>query len=217
MTIATTYSVNAVNNSGKTGTFCVYQTDSTGVPNLMSLAWLTKNVSFNMQVQFSWTIDYSFVWGETGVLVPGVIFQASQNLGADLSSRNLITFTKSGGQYMFINQTAAPSAGSLFINEDATIPLNQDQAAVGIGMSGAGTFVTQAQPNWDLVFTPPPRNWITFGFYQRGQVLDTGAITDRAEISFPPNVFFLTATYGADRRWTVSQGSGVEVDGRRAG
>jgi hypothetical protein len=33
-----------------------------------------------------------------------------------------------------------------------TIPSNQ--ATVGIGMSGAGTFVTQAGPNTNLVFSP---------------------------------------------------------------
>ncbi|HEV8432375.1 MAG TPA: hypothetical protein VGR95_03105 [Thermoanaerobaculia bacterium] len=72
-------------------------------------------------------------------------------------------------------------------------------------MAGWGTTVVQALPNFQTVFTPRPRFFITFGNYSRGQVLDTRLITTKAEISFPPGVLSMTATLNPDFTWTITQ------------
>ncbi len=196
------YSLNAVNNSTQQGNICVYQSDpNVNDPRVMSLAWFSKPVAPTTKTKFTWTIDYSFVWSETGTLTPGVIFDASQNPPADLSVTNQITFTQAGGAYNFINQTTGPSAGNLFILEDGNIP--SFGASVGIGMSGAGTFAVPSQPNTTLIFSPHPKYWITFGNYMPGEVMDITSISQEAEIAFPINVYSMTATFGADNTWTV--------------
>ena len=92
------YIINAINNSTWRGTFCVYQSDpNVNDPRVMSLAWFSKVVAPGTRTKFIWTIDYSFVWAETGELIPGVIFDASQRFPADLSTTNQVTFTSSGG------------------------------------------------------------------------------------------------------------------------
>ena len=196
------YNLNVINNSTQTGDMCIYQSDpNTNDPKVMSLAWFSKRATPATKLKFTWTIDYSFVWSETGVLVPGVIFDASQTFPADLSTTNQITFSDVGGAFNFSGQTAGPSAGSLYVLQDKTIPSNV--ASVGIGMSGAGTFVVPSQPNMTDIFTPKPKYWITFGNYIAGQVLDITSISQKANLAYPFNIYSLTATFNPDNTWTV--------------
>lgn len=204
------YSLIFKNFSSNQGSGCVYQ-DSPNIANaqVMSLAWFSKVAAPQTTITFTWTIDYSFVWAETGQLIPGVMFMAGQTFPADLSTTNSITLSYIGGAYQFQNQTAGASAGNLYIREDATVPLKQ--ASVGIGMSGAGTFVVQAQPNYNLIFTPHPKYYITFGTFTAGEVLDITSITQKAEIAFPPGVTSMTAILGQDNSWTVQPTSAVNA------
>lgn len=205
------YSVFFQNNSSNEGNVCVYQTDpNIGVANVMSLAWFSKKVFETTQVIFDWTIDYSFTWAETGELVPGVKFRASQNWKADLTSNNAVTFSKRNGAYTFQEQMTEKPSGSLIIHEDGTIPSRQ--ASVGIGMSGKGAFAVQAQPNLDLTFTPHPKYWITFGNYNEGDVLDIAEMTKSAEIAFPPNVYSMTAILNEDNTWTIKPTAQVNAE-----
>ncbi len=196
------YSIQFKNNSSNPGYACIYQTDpDIGVPNVLSLAWFSKYAFPSTNIIFKWEIDYNFVWSQTGTLEPGVTFIASQAWDADLSSNNQVTFTHENDTYTFKNKTADPRSGSLYIKEDGTLPLKE--AAVGIGMSGNGTFVVQAQPNMNLTFTPHPKYWIAFGNYTEGQVLDITEMTNVKEIDFPPNTYSMTAILNADNSWTV--------------
>jgi len=196
------YTVVFVNNSTQTGNACIYQQGpNIANPEVMSLAWLTKGAAPSTTLVFTWTIDYSFVWAQTGVLKPGVLFTASQVWPADLSTDNQVTFTQQGGIYTFQDQQAGPESGSLYITEDATIPANQ--ASVGVGMSGAGTFATQAQPNWHLIFTPTPEYYITFGTYVAGEVMSITEVSNSQLIQFPTNEYSMTVTLNADNTFTV--------------
>ncbi len=95
-----------------------------------------------------------------------------------------------------------PRGGSLYIMEDGRIPVGQ--ASVGIGMSGFGTFVAPAQPNMNLIFTPNPEYWITFGTYVQGEVVDITAVNNPAQIKFPLNVYSMTAILNPDNTWTIT-------------
>jgi rhizosphere induced protein len=206
----TIYSLVFVNGSENTWDAAVYQQDpDLGVPDVQSLAWFKKTAASTTNITFSWTVDYSFVWSETGVLVPGVKFDASQNWPADLSTQNQVTLTKSPA-YTFSNQMQGPKAGTLYVNQDGTIP--SKMASVGIGMSGAGVYAVQAQPNIQLTFTPHPKYWITFGQFAQGQVLDIGQVTGQAaSIEFPDNIYSLTAILGANNKWTVKSTAAVNA------
>jgi hypothetical protein len=202
------YSLTFVNNSSQNGAACVFQRDpNLGVPNAMPLAWFARWAGPSTRVNFQWTTDYSFVWGQVGQLVPGVTFMSAQMWPADLSTRNMVTFSTAGGNIGFQNPTQGPSPGSLYINEAPTVFPNM--AAVGIGMSGSATFVAQAMPNMMLVFTPHPQYWIAFGNFEQGQVLDPYQITNAAQIAFPPGVYSVTATLNQDNTWTIQPNNGV--------
>jgi len=202
--MATVYSVRFVNNSSTAGTACVYQSSPGTAGNLMSLAWFAHFALPTSAVVFQWVTDYCFVWAETGLLLPGIVFIAAQLLPADLETTNLVHFTYDQGAFSFQDQGPGPAPGSLTIVMSASIPLNV--ASVGFGMSGAGTFAIQAQPNMTVVITPNPQYWIAFGNYTAGQVLDTSAITNPAQIAFPPGVFRMNATLNQDLTWTISPG-----------
>jgi rhizosphere induced protein len=195
------YSLTFNNRSRNTGNACVYQTaPNNELSQVMSLAWFSKRAHPTTSIRFDWTIDYSFMWDVTSVLVPGVRFDASQNWPADLSTTNQVTFTLEDGAYTFKDQGKG-TAGSLIIIQDGTLP--HKHASVGIGMSGAGAFVVQAQPNLTEVFTPHPKYWITFGNYEAGQVMDTQSLTLAQELDFPENVYAMTVTLNDDNTWTV--------------
>jgi len=209
--MATLYSLTVINQSPNLGDFCVYQTaPDMSDPNILSLAWFAKKAQPTTKVKFTWTLDYSFIWSETGTLVPGVMFDASQVWAADLSTKNQVTLTNDGGAFTFENLQAGPKPGTLYIKQDASIPFNS--VAVGIGMSGAGTFVTQAQPNYTSMFSPHPKYWVTFGNFEQGEVLDTtNIVSDSAEIDFPVNVYSMTAILQADNTWKVMPTSEVNA------
>jgi hypothetical protein len=195
------YSVLFKNMSTQSGNACIYQRNPDYGWDIMSLAWLVKSAPPGSNVRFEWRNDYSFVWGETGRLAPGVRFVAGQSWNADPNS-NAITFTMLGGGYSFQNQMSQPPAGSFFITESPDVPMNQS-AAVGIGMSGAGTFVQQARPNMRVTFNAQQEYWIAFGNFNQGEVLDTQAINNPVRIAFPAGVYSMTATLNADNSWTV--------------
>jgi hypothetical protein len=213
----TQYTLRVVNNSTNFVDMCVFQDDpDIGVPDVMSLAWFAKPTYPTTTVVFRWTVDYSFIWSETGTLKPGVFFDASQTWPADPSVVGLSSQTKPGNQIGFshpsadaytFTSTPVPGAqtGSLYIKEDPNLPLKR--ASVGIGMSGSGTFAVQAQPNMNLTFSPHPKYYLAAGTYSQGEVLDIGSITNPAEIRYPAGVFSLTAVLQEDNTWRIEQTS----------
>ncbi len=211
----TQYTLRFVNNSSATRSFLCYQQDpNIGVPNVVSLAWFAKQSRPGTVVDFTWTIDYSFVWSETGVLTPGVAFIASQVVPADPKGVNKILFDYVGGAYGFEPPTTGGNPGSLTINTAAGFPPNQ--AAIGIGMSGAGTFAVQAYPNDNAIFTPHPQYWVAFGNYMPGQVLDITNINNPANVAFPTNVYAMVATLNSDFSWTVQPLHAANADALRS-
>lgn len=197
------YTLHFINNSNMSGDFCVYQTDPNITdPSVMSLAWFTQKTHPTTHASYSWNIDYSFVWCQTGKLQAGIIFDATQEWPADLNLKNKISFIKKDGAYTFCDLTKGDKAGTLYIDEDGSIP-SIPEASVGIGMSGSGTFAVQARPNMHPNFTPHPQYWVTFGNYIKGQVLDITDITDKAEVNFPAGVYSMTAILNEDFTWDI--------------
>ncbi|ROP58193.1 hypothetical protein EDF81_3357 [Enterobacter sp. BIGb0383] len=196
------YSLNVSNYSRNYGSICVYQTNpNIDDPRLLSLAWLVARAHPTTRVSFQWSIDYSFVWDETGHLAPGVIFDASQNLTADLTTSNSVDFINEKGVLTFANQRVSEHAGTLYVRSGNSVPF--DYAAVGMGMSGAAVFVRSAQPNITYAFQPGQALWVTFGNYEQGEVLDVESITNAQQINFSPNVFSVDVTLNIDNVWTV--------------
>jgi hypothetical protein len=210
---STQYTLRVVNNSTNFMDMCMYQQDpDIGVPDALSLAWFAKPAYPTTTVLFRWTVDYSFMWSETGMLVPGVFFDASQTWPADPSIVGPATEKKAGNQiglshpspnaYTFKSMpTSGAKNGSLYVKEDPTLPVKR--ASVGIGMSGSGTFAVQSQPNLNLTFTPHPVYYLAAGTYTQGEVLDLGSITNSTDIRFPAGVYSLTATLTENNTWQV--------------
>lgn len=198
-----------INNSTNTGDMMCFQQDpNISASGVFSLAWFAKSAHPNTHIDFSWEIDYSFVWAETGQLKPGVIFNASQTVATDpYGDNNQITLTYTDEAYDFIDQTQGSPTGSLYIKENNTIPLKQ--ASVGIGMSGTGTFVVDAQPNYNETFTPHPTYWVAFGSYKTGEVLDIQSVTNTAEVSFPAGITHMYAILNEDNTWTITTSEGA--------
>lgn len=198
------YQINFINNSVNSGDVCVFQQ----VPNAyandwVSLAWFSKKSNPNVHINFTWTIDYSFQWAQTGQLNNGVVFKANQSIPADLNSQNQVSFDQNNYGYLFNNQATGGQSGDLTILTTANIP-NYD-ASVGIAMSGNSSFAKQATPNSTFIFEPHPCYYIAFGTFETGAVLDTSVQYGISKkIVFPTGVYSLTATLNADNSWTIA-------------
>jgi hypothetical protein len=201
----TQYSLTCINGSNLSGSFAVFQKPLplTTPGNVFSLAWLAKPVHSGSQVTFTWTVDYNFVWSETGILQPGVNFQASEVIPADPEGQNLVQLAIDDyGATYFSKQDSSGAAGSLTIKQVNSVVPNR--TSVGVGMSGAGTFVVQASPNMTTVFTPHPNYWVLFGNYQPGDVMDIEDLSGAQEITFGGSLTSRTAALDLSNLISVS-------------
>ena len=188
----TQYSLTCINNSNLTGSFAVFQQPPSGVGNVFALAWLARPAAPHAQVTFQWTLDLSFMWSNTGVLKPGVVFRPSQVVAAHPESHNFIRLaTDAHGKTHFTPAHSDGPVGSFTIEQGPNVKPGH---AVGVGMSGSGTFALQAVPNTTAGFTPHPEYWVTFGQYAPGQVLDIGTITNTVEVTYPDSIASRTVT-----------------------
>ncbi|WP_410566131.1 hypothetical protein [Amycolatopsis sp. cmx-4-61] len=194
------------NNSTQFQDLCVYQKPvDLGVPNVLSLAWLTAPAWPLTTVKFKWTLDYNFMWSQIGSLKPGVTFEAQQVEPADPDDlgANQIQFDYREGAFTFVhgNAQGTPQLGSLYIRQLGSVP--PGTATVGIGMSNAGTFAVPAQPNINLVLTPHPQYWVTAGTFEQGEVLSLEEITNEVMVPYD-STFDMKAVLGSDNRWSVT-------------
>jgi len=172
--------------------------------NDLAVAWLAKYAYPGTQVRFTWDdADLSFVWAGTGQLSPGIVVDASQIVPANPSEHNGITLSYDAPNRTFLLHDPADGGppGSLFVRQDATIPMNA--VATGIGMAGKPCTVVQAMPNMITTFTLRPGYFLCFGNLVQGQVFDLFSVPQPQPAEFPPNVYALTATLGPDNQWTV--------------
>ena len=199
----TSYSINVINNGNQPWKFLVYQ-QPPSITNGLCLAWLTSpyRIAVKDQISFNWNLKYSFVWANTGVVRPGVTFKATGVKDCDPNSKNLTDFTYENDTPQLSEPTVGGNPGSLTIKDGNTVP--SQTFAVGVGMSGKGTFVVNAGPNLTHIFTPEPKYFVLAADeVTEGEVMDIETITNPGELEFPPNVYSLTATLKEDNTWSI--------------
>lgn len=202
----TRYSVTFINRSPNQGTACLYQAGTgLGVADAEPLAWLTQPSFPGSVARFTWAENHEFMWAQTGLLAPGVPFVPSQAVPADPNGENQVTFACWEGVCGFQDPRRAEPGGSLTIRTDGSIALND--ASVGIGMSGSGTFAVQAKPNAVVVFTPRPQYRLAFGNFVQGQVLQVGQVQASVAVEFPEGSFAVTAALDENGAITIQPSS----------
>ena len=200
--MADKYSIKVTNNGNKPWSFCIFQTPPPDALGAQSLAWLATpfNINRGSYITFSWNIQYQIMWAKTGVLTPGVIFSAHDSKEADLISHNLTIFT--APPPALTPPTIGGPIGSFTINDGPTVPLSEYSVAVGIGTKGL--YAVNAGPRLQHIFTPNLTYWVcAVDQVIEGQVLNILTLTLKAEVTFPPDVFTMTATLQPDNTWDI--------------
>lgn len=204
--MSTKYKVVIKNRSSMNGKMCIFQKlPDQHLSNIFSLAWFSKQCNANTTLTFEWAVKYSANWAETGILKPGISFQAGQSEDADPSDKKKNSFglTLIDGGYQFVPAAKQAEAGTIGIFADGNIP--NSQASIGIGMNGEPAFATQALMNYNFIFEPKVRYYLVFGNYQQGVVMDLTASTDAFEIAFPKNVFEREIELGDDNMFRYTK------------
>jgi len=196
------YTLTVNNDSTQAGDFAIYQeAPDVNVPNIITLAWLAKSANPTTTLEFSWSLDYSFIWTNSTDLKPGTKVITGQSWEADLVTSNRIVLDYVNNAYTFSDQSQGDYGGNLYIDQTQRVKAND--IGVGIGMGGKGTFLCGSQPNMQLMFTPKPTYWIAFGSFVEGEVLDVGKITQNAQKIQYKGVSDATVTLNADNTWTL--------------
>ncbi|AUP80209.1 protein RhiA [Flavivirga eckloniae] len=208
-TEGTPYKLVCKNDSTVPWVFYVYQTMPSQPSDVFSLAWFASpyKLSPGSTITFDWTIDYSFVWGNTGTVSPGVNYQAGGSKSCSLTGPNMTTFSTDDNAPQLSNPVPGGQAGSLTINEASNVP--NGTYSTGIGMSGQGTFVQQALTNATQVYTPEPKYWIAAATEMQMGVVLAQNIAQTAEIDFPNNTYTMYATLKSDQTWNISANQAV--------
>ncbi|MGB5960956.1 MAG: hypothetical protein WBG73_09890 [Coleofasciculaceae cyanobacterium] len=198
------YNLELINDSGRDWVFYVYQKMENQTATMLSLAWFTSPypIAKGDSINFQWSIDYSFVWGDTGEIKPGIVYRAKGQKSANLTDLNSTTFgfNQSGSPTLTPPTYDSNNKGSLVIKELDNIP--DLQFSVGIGMSGQGTFVEQAGPNLTNIFTPTPQYWIAAATERKiGEVLDIQTLSKTQQVSFAPNVYSRKYSLNPQYKW----------------
>lgn len=205
------------NQSTKAGTACVYQSETNVSANVQpeQLAWMVCGANPSTWIQFKWTLDYAFLFIDQGPP------RSQQVEPADLMTSNSTVLSHNQFGYLLGDPSVSAVNQSLSITEDASVP-PINNAIVGIGMSGAGTFAVAASPNQTLIFNPVPTSGysysITFGPYtfQTGDVLDVATLNPPGVVQFPAGIFSMTAILDSSNQWTISPGAPAKVQARGA-
>ena len=153
------YNLKIINENNRDWFFCVYHKmpeEQQNKANTFSLAWLVSKypVSKGNFVHRHWSVDYHFVWGETGRLEPGVNINdiaGGAMKTVDQSASNKTTFGLDPGPKLSDPESVDPP-GSLIVKADHTVPPHT--FSVGIGMDDSGIFIQQAEPSIHHFFTP---------------------------------------------------------------
>jgi hypothetical protein len=109
-----------------------------------------------------------------------------------------------GGAFKFGPTGPGPinGAGALFISQGPDVPGygNSNQGSVGIGMSGAGTYVMPTNPDGGggTQFSISPTYWVAFDSHEQGTVVTEDVL------SFPEEIRFPVGTFSADCAFTGS-------------
>ncbi len=221
MSSGTKYTINCTNNSNSDWFFFIYQRMTEQSDDVFSTAWLCSpyKIAPSSSIDFTWTIDYSFVWGETGELIPGVKFAASGSVDCNPDLKNETHFNLNDDAPQFTTPIQdSSSQGSLIINQASNVP--SSTFTTGIGMSGSGTFVQQAQPNTKQIYIPE-----TSGAYyiaaadkmQQGTILSPAIIgneeitqsailleiTSSKKFEFKYNCYSVNAILQSDNTWKI--------------
>ncbi|MFI6759824.1 hypothetical protein ACIBF5_11885 [Micromonospora sp. NPDC050417] len=203
------YSITISNASALDGMNAILFQENPALPSdAVTLAWMSKMCHPSTTIEYDWSIDYNFVWGQVGTLVPGTQFVAGQILPADLTQNNLVTLSYVDGGFEFGPTSSSGKNGSLIIKEDDTVPGpgNEDQGSVGIGMSGAGTFVVPTLTNAGVEFDPKPTYWIAFGSFASSEVMDVSELTQPAQVSYPDGMTSAKAVFDG-KEWSITYGN----------
>lgn len=206
------YTLQINNASRSDGSVAIYQKVpelSTDTLEVLTLAWIAKQVAVGRTVTFTWRLEYSFIlslYPEDG---PRRAPRGSLSTPADpKNGPNYIRLDYRGPSgYTFGDSGFEPGSRGSLIIETGVRPRRSragaahERMAAGIGMYGFGTHLMEIQPNMRVAFTPRPAYYVVFGEYQPGQVMDTRNLRQSSYESVYTNTFERELTWDG-KHWT---------------
>ena len=200
----TNYSVKVLNNSNDAWKFFIFQQQPDISEDYLTLAWFASpfRIEVGDRYTFHWTIDYQFVWSASGVIKPGVQFDAGGLKACDPKVNNSSHFDFKDETPLLDVAETGYVPGHLFLKCGPGVPARK--FSVGVGMSGNGTFAVNAEPNSLVKFTATPTYFLAaVQDVKEGEVMDITTVTKSVQITYLPNYYDLQCTLQKDNTWAV--------------
>ena len=196
------YHIEIINFGNRPWSFFLFQV----APGAQTLAWVvTPNINNGgAQCIISWYMQYQMMWGN-GQLVPGDIFTAGGEVDANLTDKNSATFTiQNNIPTLSLQPFGGGAEGTLSIKDGPSVPSNKYSVAVGLATHAL--YAINAGPNMTHVFKPSTTTYWVCAIDQvvEGEVMDISTLTRKAQITFPANVYSMTAVLQGDDTWIIS-------------
>jgi hypothetical protein len=203
-----TFEIIAKNNAASNYSFCVFQKGlATQMPG-KTLSWLQSSAPINGSVTFRWQDNYNFVTCAPDQANSN--YRIIQSVAADMDRNNMVnlSFDRSSNLPRFGQVSSGRNPGALTISTDSSIPRNENNFTMGIGMNGIPGFILESyfiNANMNYAFTPKPEYYIVATKSAKvGDIIDDSLISSAAKIVFPANGGTMYATLTPTNIWNIS-------------
>ncbi len=201
------YSLKCVNNSKSSWCFYIYQRMSNQSDNdIYSLVWMASPYKIGLQsfIIFTWSLNDSFWWFNTGNLQEEVIPKSGGTVSASLTSNNSTTFNIENNTPQLSIPVSGTPPDEFLMKGGNNIP--NFTFSTGIGMSNFSTYIKQANANTAQEFDSNTTFWVAAATSQKEvtETLGQTKISNTAMFSFPLNKYSLTAYFEEDNLWTIT-------------
>ncbi|MDO5969867.1 hypothetical protein Q4Q35_08605 [Flavivirga aquimarina] len=173
--------------------------------DIYSLVWMISPYKIGLQsfITFTWSLNDSFWWLNTGKLQADVIPKSGGSVSASLTSNNSTTFNIENNTPQFSTPVSGTPSDAFLIMGGNNIP--NFTFSTGIGMSNFATCIKQTYVNTSQEFDSNTTYWVaaTTSQKQVSETLSLTNISNTETFSFPLNTYNLTATLGEDNIWSI--------------
>ncbi|WP_025678083.1 hypothetical protein [Paenibacillus massiliensis] len=176
------YTLSVTNHATFSANICLYYVfEQLKDPSALTYIYMSApSVPETSNLRLVWEPGLQFMWRIESIDAAehGIHLNQMQVTDAQLTHSNGVNLSRNtAGGYQLSPTFAAFDRDRYYISADRTI-VPHDHAFVGIAQNGAPLVAVKAHPNTMTAFHPRPRLYLTYGFWQAGDIITPDMYTD---------------------------------------
>lgn len=169
------YTLSVTNHATFSANICLYYVfEQLKDPSALTYIYMSApSIPETADLKLGWEPELQFMWRieSMGAAEHGIQLNHMQVTDAQLTHSNGVTLSRNtAGGYQLSPTFAAFDRDRYYIAADRTI-VPHDNAFVGMAQNGSPLVAVKAHPNTMTAFHPRPRLYLTYGFWQAGEII----------------------------------------------